>query len=177
MKNLMKPNCLFFFKQLKIKTPANSISIFKIFLSRIERSVTYEASLNYSPRTKLQLETTTRETDLTKTHVFEVSPIPISKINDTSSNCIDSELESLDFQNNSKIISNKLEDKKIFEQLLEQNFDNIRKLVRSKQFYGNTNSIQDSINNNKQQSNRKIGLMIKFIKKNHFYVIHESIKK
>ena len=176
MKNLLKDHLQSFFDELHAKSLTNSISIFKIFLSKVERSLTYETSINYSPRSKLQLEVTTRGTDLSKSPIFENSHNQLSKVNCNSSSYLDSDSSAIESQSSENLIMNKTQKKynndiklkNIFnnpldrpqnqqiDQLLERNFDNIRKLIRSKQNYSKNIMKNDSSSPIQQNSKKKI---------------------
>lgn len=103
MKGLLKLRVSEYFKSLK---PRNTLAAYKVFVKETIRSVTYETSINYSPRSKnLETQTIDQSKLAFESSKFEISPL--------------SPLENKVFPRKNGNI----------EAMLEQNFNNIRGLL------------------------------------------------
>ena len=174
-KKLLKFRFLLVQKQLTSEELVNSMSTYKVFATRTVRSITYEASINFSPRTKLE-ETATRDTICSKTNPFQCTPERIDNFIGNSPISLDSGENYKDIHALSTLSVSTPLSRKRMECMLEQSFENIREIIR---FGGNTEFNTDRAKEIKRpQLNMRfrVNTMIRLIVKNHKLALIERIK-
>ena len=174
-RGIVRSRFSFLHKQLTTEAIVNSISTFKVFVTQTVRSVTYEASINYSPRDRLE-ETATRDTIISKTNPFQCTPVKVGKWAGNSPSTLDNEENYKDIQALSRLsVSPDLSKKKI-EFMLEQSFENIRDIMR----FGGSSGFNTArvTENRKPQLNMRLRInkMIRLIVKNHKLNLVQRIK-